>query len=221
MKNFLLLICFSILTLSLQAQDESQDREKYMQAMSKLIEKLDVAESVEEYQNLSNAFERIAQAEQGEWLPWYYSGFSQIMMAFAIEDLSKVDEVVDYAEKHIALAEQIAGDNADIFVLKSMVAGARIRVDFSRGMQYGPAASGFATRATTLEEGNPRGWLQLGQQTLYTPEAFGGGPGRGCALLKKARDRFESFEPASPIHPNWGEEYLNSVIAQSCSGYIK
>ncbi len=215
-KALLFTLCVA-LGVNLHAQTD----EKFTQAMEKLLEKFDTAESAEELQASANAFERVGNAEAGQWLPWYYSAYSNIMMSFMQEDLALVDPLLDKADKQVARAEALSPENPEIFVLKSMAASARIRVDFNRGMQYGPAASGYATRATTLQDGNPRGWLQLGQQLLYTPEQFGGGPARGCPLLQKSKERFATFQPESSIHPSWGAEYLEGVIKEACSGFTK
>jgi hypothetical protein len=217
MKQVLLLAMLSLPMFGLVAQTD----DKFTAAMERMLLKLDEAESAEQWQAAANAFERVANAEAGQWLPWYYSAYSNIMLAFMQEDLSTIDPLLDKADKQIARAESLSPDNAELFILKSLAASARIRVDFNRGMQYGPASSGYATRATTLQEGNPRGWMQLGQNLLFTPEQFGGGPARGCPLLKKAQDRFATFQPGSSIHPKWGAEYLESLITENCAGYIK
>lgn len=214
----LLLVFCAVNLAGLQAQTAA---EKFTAAMERMLLKVDEAESAEQWQAAANAFERVGNAETQQWLPWYYSAYSNIMLAFMQEDLTAIDPLLDKADKQIARAEAIAPDNAELFVLKSMAASARIRVDFNRGMQYGPASSGYATRATTLQEENPRGWLQLGQNLLFTPEQFGGGPARGCPLLQKSQTRFATFKPESTIHPNWGAEYLDGIIKENCAGYTK
>ena len=213
----------AILTLALvfSAAIQAQTDDKFTQAMGKMLEKFNEADSPEQWQAAANAFERIGNAESDQWLPWYYAGYANVMLAFQQKGLAMIDPILDKADKQIARAEAISAENAEIFVLKSMAASARIRVDFNRGMQYGPAASGYATRATIIQDGNPRGWLQLGQNLLFTPEQFGGGPTKGCPLLQKAQDRFETFQPAYEIDPNWGKEYLEEVMKQSCSGLSK
>ncbi len=218
MKRLFLLIFCSISLAGLKAQTAD---EKFTATMERMLLKLDEAETAEQWQAAANGFERVGNAETQQWLPWYYSAYSNILLAFEQEDLAAIDPILDKADKQIARAETLSPDNAELLVLKSMAASARIRVDFNRGMQYGPAASGYATRATTLQEGNPRGWLQLGQNLLYTPEQFGGGPARGCPLLQKSQARFATFQPESAIHPKWGAEYLDSIIKESCSGYVK
>lgn len=212
-----LISLFVLQPISLQAQNE----DRFQQTMQKMLEKLEASESPEDYQNAANSFERIGNAESEQWLPWYYAAYSNVMLAYMQTDKTLVDPILDKADKQIARAESGTEENADILVLKSMAASARIQVDFSRGMQYGPAATGLAKQATVLEDGNPRGWLQLGQNLLYTPEQFGGGPAKGCPLLDKAKERYATYEPASSLHPNWGEAYLDEVMKNACSGFKK
>lgn len=199
-----------------------QDNDRYTSTMERLIEQMNGAfsESATDGEVLlqaANGFERVAKAEPDQWLPLYYAAYAHVMRSFNLSDATTVDPVLDQADALLEQADALSPDNAEILVLQSMAASARIRVDFSRGMSMGPKATGMATKATRIEAANPRGWLQLGQQTLFTPEQFGGGAGRGCPLLKKASDRFESFEAASSIHPDWGMEYNAQLIAQYCS----
>jgi hypothetical protein len=216
-----------LLTIGFITPLRAQSSEKYIQAMQKMLAKTETAQAVEDWQNASNGFERIALVEKQEWLAWYYAAYSNIMGSFVQPELGLVDAILDKADKHLARAEALlvegspAVNQAEVLVLKSLAASARIRVDFSRGMQYGPAASGYASRAAQLDASNPRAWMQQGQQLLFTPEAFGGGPAKGCPLLKKAQEHFEAFVPASSIDPNWGAAYNSVLIKESCSGYRK
>ncbi len=62
-----------------------------------------------------------------------------------------------------------------------------------------------AELAKALEEGpeNPRVWLIKGMITMFTPEAFGGGPAAALADLDKAEKLFVHDHPA-PLLPKWG-----------------
>lgn len=200
----------------------AQDEDRYTATMERLIEQLNGAFSEnstdgEALLQAANGFERVAKAEPEAWLPLYYAAYAHVMRSFQLPDATAVDPVLDKADALLEKAEAISPENAEILVLQSMAASARIRVDFNRGMSMGPKANSLATQATKLEAANPRGWLQLGQQTLFTPEQFGGGAARGCPLLQKAADRFAAFEPSSTLHPDWGQEYNASLMAQYCS----
>jgi hypothetical protein len=218
-KSFLLLAFALLGATALQAQ---QDNARYTGTMERLIEQMNGAFSESETDGeallqAANGFERVAKAEPGEWLPCYYAAYCHVMRSFSLPDATVVDPVLDQADGLLEQADALSPENSEILVLQSMAASARIRVDFNRGMTMGPKASGLATKATRIEAANPRGWMQLGQQLLFTPEQFGGGAGRGCPLLQKAADRYASFEPASALHPNWGQEYNAALMAQYCT----
>ena len=208
---FACLLAVGIGTLS------AQDNDRFTSAMEKLLVQFEAAESNDQYLQLANGFERMANAEPESWLPRYYAAYAHVMRSFQLADTDQVDPLLDKADQLLEEAAERSPDNADIMVVQSMAASARIRVEFSRGMTLGPKATGLATKATRLDAANPRGWLQLGQQTLFTPEQFGGGATRGCPLLQKAADRFETFTPASNIAPNWGQEYNQMLITEYCA----
>jgi hypothetical protein len=206
------------LSAGLRAQaPDAAHQDRYFKAMTAQIKALDEAETAESLLRAANGFERIAQAEPEDWLPRYYAAYAHVMRAFELTGADAVDPVLDQADQLLEQAAERSPDNPEILVLQSMATSARISVDFSRGMAMGPKATGMATKATRIDAANPRGWLQLGQQTLFTPEQFGGGAGRGCPLLRKAAERFATFEPASPVHPSWGEPYNAQLLREYCA----
>ncbi|MEJ7671851.1 MAG: hypothetical protein WKF59_03885 [Chitinophagaceae bacterium] len=54
---------------------------------------------------LANNFERIADAEKTQWLPYYYAAYCNVMNAFMEQDKTKVDAIADKAEELITKAE--------------------------------------------------------------------------------------------------------------------
>src|SRR2546423_4916057 len=150
--------------------------DKYVSAMKKNIDMLDSALSKGNTKELANNFERIADAEKTQWLPYYYAAYCNVLSTYIEKDKTKVDAEADKAEELIAKAEVLAGENSEIDVIKSMIASAHMMVDpQSRYMTYGPTSSGYIQKAQKLDPSNPRPVYLDAQAKFYTPAAFGGG----------------------------------------------
>lgn len=211
MKRILLILAFVLPGIGLLAQSD-----KYNTAMTQQIAKMDAAMQNGSFGELANSFERIGEAEKTQWLPYYYAAYCQVMLAITEKDKSKVDVLADRAEALITKSETIAGaENSEISVVKSMVASARMMVDpQSRWMQYGQVSASHLEKAKQLDPSNPRPVYLEGQSKFYTPQEFGGGKAVAAPIFEKALTLFDSFKPASGIHPAWGKEATRYFLAQ-------
>src|SRR6476619_5575761 len=77
MKHVFVFLIAMISALLLNAQSE-----KYVGAMKKNIAELDSAHDATHLSELANNFERIADAEKTQWLPYYYAAYCQVMNSF-------------------------------------------------------------------------------------------------------------------------------------------
>ena len=214
MKNFLLGTLLSICTLGAFAQNE-----KFVKAMEPKVVALDSTWSMEGLRELANSFERIATAEKNQWLPYYYAALANVNMGMTMMngqmggDASKIDPIADKAESLIGQAELLSRDNAEIYIVRKMIASLRMMVDpMNRYMQYGPVAQQALETAKRLNPGNPRIYLLEGQDKFFTPEQFGGSKAEAKILFAKALQLFETFKPASSIDPTWGKRTTNYFI---------
>ncbi len=194
----------------------SAQNEKYTSAMKNNIAELDSAHDPGKLAELANTFERIADAEKTQWLPYYYASYCQVMYSFMQEDKSKSDGIADKAAQLIKKAEDInGGENSETCVIKSMIASSHLMVDpQSRWMQYGQESGINITKAKTLDPTNPRPLYLEGQSKFYTPEQFGGGKPQAKELFVKALQMFDQFKPASQLHPTWGKGATNYFLSQ-------
>lgn len=208
----ILLVTALVISAACLAQNE-----KYIKAMKTNIDQLDTALIKGNLAELSNNFERIAEAEKTQWLPYYYASYATVMNAFMEKDKSKTDGIADKAEQLIKKAEELAGEeNSEICVIKSMIASSHMMVDpQTRWQQYGQTSSSYIAKAKTLNPANPRPVFLEGQAKFYTPEAFGGGKAPAKELLQKALQMFDTFKPESELHPNWGKASTQYFIAQT------
>lgn len=210
-------ILFSLLLaggFSFVAQAQS---EQYNDAMKQQVGMLDSSSTynAEGMQRLANTFERIAEAEQTQWLPYYYAAYCRVNEAYMTKDKGKIDELADKALVNAEKAQALKGKDADINCVLSMILSARIGVDpMTRGMKYGPESTTMLEEAKKLDPENPRVYMLQGQSLFYTPEAFGGSKAKAKEMFQLALTKFAAAKPASSIAPQWGEAYTKMLIEQ-------
>jgi len=207
-----------VFSLSISAISQS---EKYGAAMKARVERLDSLKSAAEWLDAANAFERIADAEKNQWLPYYYASLGQLMTGLmsgtpgAPLGADKTDPVADKAEQLLLKAEALSKENSEIFVLKKMIATLRMLADpMNRWQIYGPQAAEFLQQAKKLNPDNPRVYYLEGQDKFYTPEEFGGSKAEAKVLFEESMKKYESFKPESPLHPQWGLSQVKYFYSQ-------
>jgi hypothetical protein len=196
--------------------------EKYVAAMKQKIAASDTTRNPEALRDFSAAFERIADAEKTQWLPYYYAALTQVNAGYSLtmgkkdNDLvAVVDPIADKADQLISKAEDLSKDNSEIYVVKKMIATLRLMVDpMSRYMKYGPVAQQALEQAQKLNPENPRVFLLRGEDKFYTPEQFGGSKSEAKALFEQALKKFDTYKSASAIDPNWGRNITEYFLSQ-------
>lgn len=215
-----LLSFFLLLATFVSAQ--AQMPEKFVKAMESKVALIDSTVTSEGYIELANSFERIANAEKNQWLPYYYAALCQVMSGyFAMGDnpmggnADKIDPVADKAKELLDKAETLEKDNSEIYLLRKMVHSLHMMGNpMQRYMSDGQAATAALEMAKKLNPDNPRIYLQEAQDKYYTPEQFGGSKEEAKRLFEKAVKQYEIFKPASSIHPNWGLTQVNYFLSQ-------
>jgi hypothetical protein len=72
---------------------------KFNDAMTKALADLDTCKTGDAFVAMANKFDRIAMAEKNQWLPFYYSGLARATAIYVYNDASKIDAILDIAEK--------------------------------------------------------------------------------------------------------------------------
>lgn len=186
----------------------AQTSDKFTRAMEALVPAVDTTISIDGLTSLANSFERIANAEKTQWLPYYYAALCYINkanMLYTAQQLDQIDPLMDKAEPLLNKAEELEKNNSEIYCLKKMFNTGKMMADpMNRFMTYGGAAAEALEMAKSLNPENPRTYLLEGQDKYYTPEQWGGSKTEGKKLFELAIKKFEAFKPASSIHPAWG-----------------
>lgn len=215
-------LMLSMLALCLVSVSFSQS-EKYIKAMESRVALLDSNNSADAWKDLGNAFERIADAEKTQWLPYYYAAFCQVMAGYSsmpqdgsLGDNSLIaDPYADKGEQLIEKAVSLTGDNSEIFCVKKMVYSLRMMGNpMSRYMTDGAKAAEALEKAKAMNANNPRAYILEGQDKFYTPEQFGGSKEEAKNLFQKANEIFMNNKPASTIEPQWGKSQVVYFLSQ-------
>lgn len=171
---------------------------------------------------LANTFERIGDAEKSQWLPYYYaalahvnSGLMQMNGGMGGANASVTDPIADKAEAALNKAAALTADNAEIQIIRKMIANLRMLADpQARYMTYGPEGAQALEKAKRMSPDNPRIYMLEGQDKFFTPEQFGGSKDEAKVLFQTAMQKFEAFKPETPIHPTWGKRVVQYFLEQ-------
>ena len=207
MKKLLFIAAGFMMSIAALAQSE-----KYTKAMETMVPLVDTTRSGDALKALSNTFERIADAEKVQWLPYYYAALTQVNAGYFLSNgkmdgsLSAIlDPIADKAEELLNKSEALNKNNSEIFTVRKMVLSLRMMGDpMNRYMQFGPQAAKALETAKSLNPNNPRIYLLEGQDKFYTPEQYGGSKTEAKKLFEEALKKYDAFKPASTIDPTWG-----------------
>ena len=210
MKRYILISLIYAFSLSLDAQNSN-----YIKAMKSTLVMMDTSTSIEFLQYAANDFERIGDAVEDEWLPYYYCAYCYVQISYLVKADKKRDIYIDKAVEFNNRADNISTDNSEIYVMKGFILQARMKIDpMTRGMKYNSECITMFKKAIGLNPENPRSYLWYGVNLYNTPSFFGGGKDKAFPLLQKAAIKFDAFKPKSEIHPDWGKAYTNKMLSK-------
>lgn len=205
-----ILLAAIVLTITVAGFSQS---DRYKQAMATNIKKIDSVKSPDDLLAVSQAFERIADAEKTQWLPYYYASFTYSLHAFMKNTPASNDTYANKAEELINKAEALEQNNSEIACVKSLIASMRMIVDpQSRWQTFGPAIQQEIDKSKSIDPTNPRPYFLQGQNLRYTPEQFGGGCAQAKPVLEEALKKYETFKPATDLHPTWGKGEVTKLL---------
>lgn len=206
---------FSI-ALMLIAVSASAQSDRYVAAMQKNLAMFDSAHTTEAFQSLAAAFERIADAEKTQWLPYYYAGLALTIPAWTDTKMDKdanSERIKALCDKADALTTENS-DKSEILAVRNMAATQQMLVDpQNRYMSYGVEGAGYLTKAKALDPENPRLAYLEGAGIFGTPEQFGGGKAKAKPVLEKAVTLFKAAHP-KPMYPQWGQPQAEEMLKQ-------
>jgi hypothetical protein len=213
MKKLISLLAVFAIVLNVSAQNE-----KMIKAMSATVSGLDSISTSAGWTSAANQFQRIADAEKTEWLPYYYAALSNVMSGLMMGPGKgdQTDPLADKAESLINKADELNKNSAENWIVKKMIVNLRMQVDpMNRWQTLVPLGEEAIGKARALDADNPRLYLLMGQDKFYTPEEFGGSKSEAKVLFETAVQKFASAKPKSSIDPQWGLNQANYFLSQA------
>jgi tetratricopeptide (TPR) repeat protein len=202
---FLFAVLFSISTF---ATDN-----KYMEQMGKHMQAVYAAQTIEQYQDAVNAFDRIAAAEKNKWEPYYYSAYGSLMMANNEKDATKKDAYLDKALAAIESGKSINPSESELVALEGFVHMIRVTVDpATRGQQYSGMAFQTYNKALGMNPENPRALGFLAQMQMGLAKFMGSPTTDACETGKKALEKFSTYKTDNPLAPEWGKGMTERLL---------
>lgn len=202
------LIAFNIVSIFAQ-------NEKFQMALGKTLGQFGAAKTADDYKNTANAFARIANAEPNEWLPKYYAAQCRVLAGYQLgqTNMAEAQELAKTALTEIQAAQKIVPMETELMVLEAFTYQLQlIENPMANGQKYSPMIFETLGKAEALNPNNPRIYAIRGQFTANMPEFYGGGIAKATPDIKKAAELYETFKPASSLHPNWGKERNESFL---------
>lgn len=187
--------------------------EKYIEQMTKQIQAVYSAQTIEELQSIVNTIDRIAGAEKTKWEPYYYGAFGSVMMATRETETTKKDGYLDLALAAIEKGKKINSEESELVALEGFVHMIRVTVDpATRGQQYSSMAFQTYNKALNMNPENPRALGFLAQMQLGTARFFGSSTDEACGTAKKALEKFDTYKSENPLAPKWGKGSTQGVL---------
>lgn len=206
MKKVILMLSL-VITATIHAQDA------YTKGMQKAFQLWGEGKTVE----ATNMFERIANAEMDNWLPYYYVASINTIAAFGEKDMETLNQKLGKAQEYIDLANRISPNNPEIMVQQAMTHTAWIAYD---GATYGMTLSGKVAalfdQALQLAPDNPRVVFSKAEWDMGSAKYFGKDTAPYCKDVERSLELFDTFNAESDFHPDWGKERAEQVLA-NCS----
>ena len=165
----------------------------------------------------ANLFERIANAEQDNWLPHYYVTQINILKSWNVKDEAVLKAQLDKAQEHLNSANALSPDNPELMILQAQIYTNWIAFDgMTYGMKYSTKITEIYKKAHSIDPGNPRVVLSKAEWDMGSARYFGQDPTPHCEKVKQAIALFDTYEVDGEFHPDWGREHAKNVMA-SCN----
>lgn len=186
--------------------------EQYLAAMKTNVQKLNTWGDAP--QSLAASFERIAQAEKTQWLPYYYASYASLIHSYSLNTTEEKDKLIAHAQGLLDQASLLNPDLSEVSALQGFLYVTFLSSEpNTRGAEYSVKANEAFDKAIALNAKNPRALYLKGITVLNTPDFFGGGKKSAKPILEKAVAAYNSFSPVSDIYPIWGKDDCSKQLA--------
>lgn len=205
MKNIILSTALILITLSISAQS------KYEEGMQKAFTEL----AANNFTEATAIFERIAQAEEDNWIPFYHAANTLIISAFQEKDPSKREASLEKAKIIIDKAQDISRNNSELVTLEGLLYTGYVAMNPEvYGMQYSGKIMQLHAKAIELDENNPRAHMNYIEYEYGTARFFGSDLAPYCDKMQKIIAKFDAQEISEPFAPSRGKEHAENFVSK-------
>ena len=161
-------------------------------------------------------FEKIASVEKTNWLPNYYIVLINTTQAFEEKDKTKMESLLNAAQKAQDVCNELAMDNPEVLVLQAMIHTAWIVYDpMINGQRLSGDVMYILNKANKIAPENPRVVFQKASFEIGLAQYFGQDTKPMCAQIEKSIELFATFKPESAFHPSWGLDRAQEAVKAS------
>ena len=188
-----------------------QSQNQYESGMKKAFALWTDAKPIE----ASALFERIAQAEKDNWIPYYYAANTLIIASFETKETTTVNELLKKASSFITKAHSLSPDNSELTTLEGFMYTGYVAMDpATYGMKYSNKIINLHSKAITLDPENPRAQLNKTEYAMGAARFFGEDMTKFCASIKGTVPLFENQKSPVPFYPQFGADRIASLLKQ-------
>ncbi len=161
-------------------------------------------------------YDRIAQVEKTNWIPYYYSVQVSINSSLGEKDRSKRELLLKKASKTLDIVMGISPNNSELYSLKGLLLTAYVAFN---PMVNGAKLSGETMmtfeKSIQLDSTNPRPYYLKGQFQMGAARFFKQDLTPYCEEVEKSIEIFNNFKPKGKYYPNWGKERAMKILNSS------
>ncbi|MEZ4887132.1 MAG: hypothetical protein R3E32_20545 [Chitinophagales bacterium] len=221
--NTLLMIVFCLVSWTLCSFTHSDKQQPlspdYVASIQNLMASIEDASNIEELQNAAQEFAQLTTTHKSNWEAMYYTAYCYISMCAQERVPAQKAIYLDQAQSYIEAAKQLT-NNAELHILQAYLYQCRANANIN--MSAANAASlvkASLAEAQKMDANNPRIYF-LKAQNLYFSSSALGGLNTACPVIQEAIQKYETYQPATPISPNWGKNMTQEMYAvcQSAAG---
>ncbi len=199
-----------ILLISMLMAGTAMAQNAYTKGMNKAFQLWEANNTIE----ASNLFERIALAEEDNWLPYYYVAQVNTFASFGEADAAVLENQLGKAKEFLDIAKRLSPNNPELLVQEALINTAWIAYDGATyGMVLSPKNAQLYTQAVKLDPNNPRVVLSKAEWDMGSALYFGKDTTPYCKDVERALKLFANFKTEIPFYPRWGEDRAKEILA--------
>ena len=158
-------------------------------------------------------FERIASAENENWLPRYYIGLIYTTEVLSKKSKETADGLLKKAQLNLDKAKAISKNNSELICLQAQINTAWVTLDpMNNGQKLSAAIIEDYRKAMHLDVNNPRPFYLLAEYQISMSKFIAQDTEPFYEMIKTSLKKFDNFKAPSAFYPMWGKERASLLL---------